>query len=308
VARRLFLGPQVAARLADVVDHLVDGRQVLVRALWRRLVGHQAAVSTGSSVGGLVARSRGPAVVGRSSLAAGAIVAPQPIRTLAGVIVVLTRHGLTTRSHPEQHLGQRIDVPLSPEGRAQAHALAERLEPVSLARIISSPLRRARETAEIVAARCRPDATEPIALDPRLLEMDYGEWEGLTYEQLDERWRAERDAWEAEPAALPCPGGESGDDVARRVRDLLAELLAGAGAEADAPEAPILLVGHSSTNRILLCVALGIPIRDYRRRIVQGQANLTALEWAAEARVDEAKALLINDLAHVRPPPAAPWE
>ena len=222
------------------------------------------------------------------------------------MIVVLTRHGLTTRSHPEQHLGQRIDVPLSPDGRAQAHALAERLEPVSLGRIVSSPVRRARETAEIVAARCRPDATEPNAQDPRLLEMDYGDWEGLTYEQIDERWRAERDAWEAEPAAMPCPGGESGDDVAARVRDLLADLLA--RPDAGSPEAPILLVGHSTTNRILVCVALGIPVRDYRRRIVQGQANLTALEWSAGARVDEAKALLINDLAHVRPPPAAPWE
>lgn len=219
------------------------------------------------------------------------------------MIVVLTRHGLTTRSHPEQHLGQRIDVPLSPDGRAQAAALAERLEPVSLARIVSSPLVRARETAEVVAARCRPGAADSIGSDPRLLEMNYGEWEGLTYEQIDERWHAERRAWEDDPATMHCPGGESGNDVAARVSDLVRDLLAG-----EDPAAPVLLVGHSTTNRILVCVALGIPIRDYRRRVVQGQANLTALEWAAGASVDAAKALLVNDLAHVRQPPAAPWE
>jgi probable phosphoglycerate mutase len=225
------------------------------------------------------------------------------VRTLALVIVVLTRHGLTTRSNPEQHLGQRIDVPLSAEGRAQAAALAERLAPVSLARIISSPLRRARQTAEIVAARCRPDAEEPIQLDERLLEMHYGAWEGLTYEQIDERWRAERRHWEADPARTPCPGGESGNDVAARVRSLLRDLL-----RSESPAAPILLVAHSTTNRILVSAALGIPIRDYRRRVVQGQANLTALEWEAGGRVNSARALLVNDLAHIRIPPAAPWE
>ena len=219
------------------------------------------------------------------------------------MIVVLTRHGLTARSHPEQHLGQRIDIALSAEGRSQAEALATRLEPVSLARIISSPLRRAHQTAEIVAARRPPVAGAPIEPDERLLEMHYGAWEGLTYAQIDERWRAERREWEADAARRACPGGESGSDVAARVRSLLRELLAG-----EPPAAPILLVGHSTTNRILVCVALGIPIREYRRRIVQGQANLTALEWAAGARVDAAKALLVNDLAHVRPPPAAPWD
>jgi broad specificity phosphatase PhoE len=225
------------------------------------------------------------------------------------VIVVLTRHGLTTRSHPEQHLGQRIDVSLSAKGREQAAALAERLEPVALARIISSPMRRARETAELVAARCRTDALEPVEVDERLLEMDYGAWEGLTYDELEQRWRAERREWEADPAGMACPGGESGNDVAARVQSLLSDLLVGGGpGDAGAPDAPILLVGHSTTNRILVCAALGIPLGEYRERIVQGQANVTALEWKAGARVDQAKALLINDLAHIRRPPAAPWE
>ncbi len=74
--------------------------------------------------------------------------------------LVLTRHGLTTRSHPEQHLGQTIDVPLSDEGRTQAIALAERLGPIAFERIVSSPLLRARETGEELA-RATGSAAEP---------------------------------------------------------------------------------------------------------------------------------------------------
>lgn len=240
----------------------------------------------------------------RAVACAGPRADPHPLYTRAVRTIVLTRHGLTTRSHPEQHLGQRIDVPLSDDGHAQAAALAERLEPVALARIISSPLRRARETAAVVAARCRTAASgERYETDARLLEMDYGAWEGLTYAQIDERDGDARRRWAEDPAAMACPGGESGNDVAARVRDLLQELLA-------APPAagPILLVGHSTTNRILVCAALGIPIREYRRRIVQGQVNLTALAWDDGAAVEQGRAVLVNDLGHVRRPPAAPWE
>ena len=226
--------------------------------------------------------------------------------TLDVPVIVLTRHGLTTRSDPEQHLGQRIDVGLSDEGRAQAAALAGRLAPVEFRRILTSPLRRARETADLVAATPNP-AGPRVEPDVRLLEMDYGDWEGLTYEQIEARDAERRRAWEADPATLRCPGGESGNDVADRARALLRELLPDA-ADPAPDDRPILLVGHSTLNRILVSVALGLPLREYRRRIVQGQVNLTALEWAADAPPHAAKALLLNDLAHVRRPPAAPWE
>ena len=209
--------------------------------------------------------------------------------------IVVTRHGLTSRSRPEQHLGQQIDVGLSDEGRAQAEALAERVAHVKFGRIVSSPLRRALETAELIAGR-------GVQTDPRLLEMDYGAWEGLTYEQIAERFAAERARWEQDPARLPCPGGESGNDVAARVRSLLEDMLASAA------DLPILVVGHSTLNRILICVALAIPIRDYRLRVIQGQVNLTALEWKAGAAIDRATALLLNDVAHVQRPPETPWE
>jgi len=231
--------------------------------------------------------------------------------------LVLTRHGLTGKSEPEQHLGQRIDISINEAGRRQAEALARRLAPVRFDRAITSPLFRARETAAIVGHGIRVEA------DPRLREMDYGGWEGMTYQQIDVRDAAFRREWELAPDRLACPGGESGNDVAARVRSFLAELLdehkrwhakatfraateRGAGA-APPPERPILVVAHSSTNRVLMCVALGTDLRDYRKRFVQGQANLTVLRWDAGDGPEDAKLLVANDLAHLQVANQVPW-
>jgi broad specificity phosphatase PhoE len=232
--------------------------------------------------------------------------------------LVLTRHGLTDRSQPEQHLGQKIDISINEAGRRQAEALASRLKDVRFDRVLSSPLFRAQETAEIIAPYAR---LEP---DPRLKEMDYGRWEGLGYEELYERDGAFRREWELAPDRLACPGGESGNDVADRVRAFLVDLLeehkawhakasfraatSPGGPGAPPRERPILAVAHSSTNRILLCVALGTDVRDYRKRFVQGQANLTVLRWEGEDGPADAKLLVGNDLGHVRRAGGIPWE
>jgi broad specificity phosphatase PhoE len=232
--------------------------------------------------------------------------------------VVLTRHGLTDRSEPEQHLGQHIDVSLNDAGRRQAEALAGRLAAVPFDRVISSPLFRAQETAEILCRGAR------IETDPRLKEMDYGAWEGLTYDQIDARNAAERREWELAPDRLACPGGESGNDVADRVHAFLADLLedhkrwdarakfraatAPGGAGGGEPARQVLLVAHSSTNRVLMCVALGTDVRDYRKRFVQSQANLTVLRWEATDQPEDAKLLVANDVGHLHRPGRLPWE
>src|SRR5512141_193497 len=85
--------------------------------------------------------------------------------------IFLTRHGTTSAG--EAVLGGQIDISLSDEGRREAALLAERLEGTAFDRIISSPMTRAMETAEIVARG------RPIEIDERLRELDYGRWEGL---------------------------------------------------------------------------------------------------------------------------------
>jgi broad specificity phosphatase PhoE len=231
--------------------------------------------------------------------------------------LVLTRHGLTDRSVPEQHLGQRIDISINDAGRIQARALAGRLAAVRFDRVITSPLFRARETAELLAGG------RAVEADPRLREMDYGAWEGLTYDDILERDRARWREWELAPDRLSYPGGESGNDVAERVRGFLEDLLAEhkrwhakqslraaatSGPDHEPGSRPILVVAHSTTNRILLCVALGTDLRDYRKRFVQEQANLTVLRWETGEQPSDAKALMINDTAHLRGSDEVPWE
>lgn len=213
--------------------------------------------------------------------------------------VLLTRHGMTERSQPEQHLGQKLDIRLSEGGRQAARALTTRLEHVPLERVVSSPLVRASETARIALPG------HALETDARLMEMDYGDWEGLTNEQIDERHRELRAAFEADPASVSCPGGESGLDVAGRVGRLLAELVAWAGSEAD--DHRVLLVAHSTLNRILLCVALDVPVAEYRRRFRQEWANLTVVRFGGSYGPG-GQLLLGNDLGHVRGLRGATWD
>jgi broad specificity phosphatase PhoE len=223
--------------------------------------------------------------------------------------LVLTRHGLTSRSSPEQHLGQRLDIPLSEAGREQARALADRLAWIPFERIVASPLVRARDTADIVAAGSRVPIS--VSTDRRLVEMDYGDWEGKTYAQIDATDADRRRAWETDPAAYRCPGGESANDVAERARSFLADLLAahGGGHAADDPTAPpVLAVAHSSFNRVLVCVALDLPVREFRLRFQQGQVNLTVLRFEHGMGPSDARLILLNDLAHVRSADMTPWE
>ncbi len=233
--------------------------------------------------------------------------------------LVLTRHGLTDRSFPEQHLGQKIDISINDAGRRQAEALRRRLTGVSFERVITSPLFRARETAEIVAGR---DAR--IEADPRLKEMDYGAWEGRTYAELDEADGPNRRAWLVRPDELRCPGGESGDDVAQRVTSFLDDVLeehrrwtarasfraataTGDPTGAAGAEHRVLAIGHGSTNRILLCVALDTDIRRFRQRFIQSQCNLTVLAFADDAGPRQGTLLVSNDTTHLRGPRDLPW-
>ena len=212
--------------------------------------------------------------------------------------VLLTRHGHTDRSEPEQYLGQRVTAQLSDRGRADAQRLAERLIGVQLDRVISSPLSRAADTAAILANRV------VVETDARLAELDYGSWEGLTVEEIERRFPAEYERYEADPATHQIGGGESGEDVAQRLATFMGDLLA--WSDAQAADRTCLLVGHSSVNRVLLAMLLDVPLRDYRRRFRSDWASLTVLRWTD--RRAGPMLLLANDVAHVQGLRGATWD
>jgi ribose 5-phosphate isomerase len=175
----------------------------------------------------------------------------------------LVRHGETEWSRARRHTG-RTDVPLSPVGEAEARALGDHLRGLEVDRVLSSPMARAVATAKLTGFGDR------VELSDALLEFDYGDFEGLTTSEI----RAERPGWDLFRDG--CPGGETVEAAAARVRPLLAELTAQAGRA--------ILFSHGHQLRILSACYLGLP-PEAARHLFLGTASLSVLgtehEWPA---------------------------
>jgi broad specificity phosphatase PhoE len=208
--------------------------------------------------------------------------------------VLLTRHGHTDRSEPEQYLGQRLPATLSARGRKDARALARRLATVPIDRVLTSPLSRAVDTAALLAR----GRDLQIELDGRLTELDYGAWEGHPLDEINGLFPGEYEQYERDPATHKVGGGESGYEVVARLAPLFDELVSWAEQGQDGAERTALVVGHSSVNRIALAMLLGVELNDYRRRFDQDWCNLTVLRWPD--RASGPRLLLSNDLSHAR--------
>jgi probable phosphoglycerate mutase len=158
--------------------------------------------------------------------------------------LVLVRHGETELTAQRRYSG-RGDVPLSGAGRVQAQAIAGRVAELlpSITAVVSSPLSRCVDTAKLIAGGA------PVVIEPDLIECDFGDWEGLTFAEVSERWPAELDDWLASTAVAP-PGGESFQAVAKRVRGAVARI------RSDYPAGNVVLVSHVSPLKLMLRDAL----------------------------------------------------
>jgi broad specificity phosphatase PhoE len=139
-----------------------------------------------------------------------------------GSRVYLARHGQTAYNHEGRFQGQQA-IPLDDTGRAQAAELAERAAGYEFSALWCSPLLRARETADVVAARIGLQPRE----DPRLMETDAGEWTDLSFEQVRAMDAARFDAFAAAEPGFSFPGGESFAQQEVRVAAALADVEAG---------------------------------------------------------------------------------
>lgn len=164
---------------------------------------------------------------------------------------VLVRHPETVW-HAENRYAGRSDVALTTTGHDQAATLGAWARDAGLAGVVTSPLRRARETAEAVASA----AGVRCEIDPRLVEVDFGAGDGLTRAEMCERFPDALAAFLDRPASCPLPGAEAGTDAVARARPALLERAAGPG--------PVLVVGHQTLFRLLLCGLLGVPLDRYR--------------------------------------------
>ncbi|MEV5506868.1 bifunctional RNase H/acid phosphatase [Streptomyces orinoci] len=200
---------------------------------------------------------------------------------------VLLRHGETALTPQKRFSGSGGDDPqLSPAGLRQAEAVAAALAARgTIQAVVSSPLRRCRETAETIAARLGLE----VRLEEGLREADFGAWEGLTFAEVRERYPEDLDAWLTSSKAAPT-GGESFAAVARRVtlaRDKLLARYAGR---------TVLLVSHVTPIKTLVRLALGAPPESLFRMELSA-ASLSAVAYYADGN---ASLRLLNDTAHLR--------
>jgi probable phosphomutase (TIGR03848 family) len=182
--------------------------------------------------------------------------------------VLFIRHGLTALTGPVL-TGWTPGIHLDERGRRQVEALAERLRPVALAAIVSSPLERCIDTADAVAAGRDPQPARHV--DERIGEVRYGSWTGGELKKLarDPLWASVQ----AHPSSVTFPEGEALRDTQSRavsaVRDWNARL---------GDEATYAIVSHADVIKAILADALGLHL-DQFQRIVVGPASLSVVQY-----------------------------
>jgi broad specificity phosphatase PhoE len=182
--------------------------------------------------------------------------------------------------------GRTPGVGLSERGRAEIAAVAERLAAEDIAALYSSPLQRTKETAEILSARL--DLSVGYRED--MIELDFGEWTGLTFDQVraDERW----ELWRGCRSIAAVPGGESMRQVQDRAVGALLDL------HRAYRDGTVVIVSHGDVIRAALLFALGMPIDSYSRFEI-GLASLSTI------RIDGSgiRVSVLNERPRLEAPP-----
>jgi broad specificity phosphatase PhoE/ribonuclease HI len=201
--------------------------------------------------------------------------------------LILVRHGETALTQQGRYSG-RGDVPLSDEGQAQAMAAGGRVAGLArdVAAVVTSPLSRCVRTAEIIAAEL--GGADVTVLDD-LIECDFGEWEGLTFAEVQDRWPKEMDAWLDSTSVAP-PGGESFEVVAKRTRAAMATVLRAY------PGQVVVLVSHVSPIKLILRDALAAG-DAFLHRLFLDAAGVSTMDVWPDGGVAVRS---VNETAHLR--------
>jgi broad specificity phosphatase PhoE len=199
--------------------------------------------------------------------------------------IILVRHGQTEWNRIERFRG-RADVPLNHTGLAQAEMTGRRIAAEWLpAAIYAGPLSRTLQTAEAIGA-C---SNLPVRVEERLVDIDYGEWQGLTPDEVRGRWPEVLSAWYDTPHLAHIPGGETLDHLRARamsaVNDLAARHL----------DQTIVLVSHTVVNRIILLGVLGLRNERFWR-LRQDTCAINVFEMEE----DLFTLVTMNDTAHLQ--------
>jgi broad specificity phosphatase PhoE/ribonuclease HI len=216
----------------------------------------------------------------RSAEPAGAWVPPQTTPTR----LLLVRHGVTKYSVDRRFAG-RSDLDLTADGEQQARQAAGRIAQLGpVQAVVSSPLRRTRQTAQQIADRLEL----PVLVEDGLVETDFGDWDGFTYDEVQRRWPDELRRWLADPAVAP-PSGESFEAVTRRVRRARDRIMARHAGST------VVVVSHVTPIKVLVRLALDAPPTALHRMFL-APASVSVIDYYADGPVSLQS---FNDTAHL---------
>ncbi|MBI4285515.1 MAG: histidine phosphatase family protein [Chloroflexi bacterium] len=198
--------------------------------------------------------------------------------------ILIVRHGETAWNVQEVSRGRK-DVALNETGMKQTARLAAYLRNVKIEAIYSSPLKRAWQTAEAIAGH----HSLPVIEAPGLIDLDYGEWEGLEHAVVAERYPELYRLWLSRPQQVQMPGGEGLRDVRRRARKAVKEVVA-------RHSGSVVLVAHRVVNKVLICALLGLSNAHFWN-IRQDTCGITTFAW------QDGRSVLVshNDTSFLRP-------
>jgi len=203
--------------------------------------------------------------------------------TLRTTTLVFVRHGETALNKAGQLRG-RADPPLTETGDLQARAVAPDLAAASFVAIYTSPRIRARATAERIATA----SSLRVEVDPRLDDVDYGKWSGLTREQVRDENPTLYAEWLSRPELVRFPGGETIAEILFRVADLVSAL------RVRHEGARVVLVTHDAIIRLWLCSVLGAPLASMHKVRID-LTSVSTFEYTGDA----ATVANLNDTRHL---------
>lgn len=211
--------------------------------------------------------------------------------------VLLIRHGATALTLEKRFSGgaRGSNPGLTETGRAQVAATAEWLAPIApgVDLVVTSPLRRCQESAQLLADRLGV----PVVVEPRFAEVDFGAWEGLTYDEIEQRFPDQLRAWVGSSDVAP-PEGESFREVEQRVAAGMAALLA----TAEHAGRTVVVVSHVSPIKTLVADALGAPLESVFRMELS-PASVTEIAYFSPSSADSQGAARASlRLFNARPP------
>jgi alpha-ribazole phosphatase len=181
--------------------------------------------------------------------------------------IYLVRHGQTAWNKEEIFRG-RTDVPLDETGRKQAELAGQYFKGMEIHAVYSSPLSRARETAEAIA-RVHHLKVEPLEA---MTDMSFGDWEGHAHQEVREKDAETYRQWVESPHVVRLPGGESLDDVRARSMTSLEELVR------NQPGKKLVLVSHRVVCKVLICAILGLD-NSHFWQITQDTAAINLIQY-----------------------------